>query len=198
MSLESDVPFPWFVGRHYVPGYGPMFPTIYLPPPSTITPQGVAQLMAQQKLVQGILAMQSSMNKASAMSGQGTSGEIMGWLKSARYDDPVGGKIDTFHNRLCFDSVCKHDPESSEDLSMEWLRRAIPMRETPHNPDFENFETLLPRPDREFALIPFQDIGREGATKVYVPQSVDITKADMGSVCVAMQIFRRSSINSFL
>jgi hypothetical protein len=199
MSLEADFPLPFITG-HSTYMHGPMMyqPMGYFPRPYPMSPQAVAQMLAQQKMVQGILAMQNSMNKASAASGQGTSGDIMSWLKSARYDDPVGGQIDTFSNRLCFDSVCKHDPENSENLSMEWLRRAIPMQDNPRNPDFQQAELILPRPDREFSLVPFQDIGREGATKVHVPRSVDITRADLGPMLFALPYSRSSSINSFL
>ena len=91
-------------------------------------------------------------------------GKYGDWVRSGRYDYPVGGSdIDLYHNRLCFDEPCRYDPENSGDYGMEWLRRAVPLREYPYPPVFHRMHVEIEKPDREFSLIPYGEA--VGATR---------------------------------
>lgn len=142
-----------------------------------------AQLAAQMAMQEAAMKAQMTAQAAAAaamakMSSIGTGGGSsgmaggkMGWITSARFEDPVGGDIDFYHNRLCFDGVCKYDPEGTEDINMEWLRRAIPMREYPYREEIQPPQRLWHRPDQRYSLIPFEDIRRVGWQKVYLPNA---------------------------
>jgi hypothetical protein len=112
----------------------------------------VATAAASQALLSGkSVALDLLSNPAAALPGN-----FGNWVRSGRYDFPVGGSdIDFYHNRLCFDEPCKYDPENSGDYSMEWLRRAVPLREYPYPPIFHPMQLEISKPDREYSLIPY-------------------------------------------
>jgi hypothetical protein len=109
-------------------------------------------------------------------------------MQSARFDDPAGGEIDFFHNRLCFDSVCKHDPEMTNDLYTEWLRRAVPMRDdgsAPNAPEQQfSAQMELNPPLQKFSLIPYQDL-KKGASEC----KTLVHMKDIGSVRAVQSSF---------
>ncbi len=138
----------------------------------------VAQTKAQvANMGNAMLAYQ--MNQAQSNPASSLPGKYGNWVRSARYDFPAGGDIDTYNYRLCWGNVCKHDPQSSNDLNMEWLRRAVPMRDYPSAPSFETMHKEFTRPDRECSLIPYDEIkdlksDRNCFSKVYTPTGVPI------------------------
>ena len=170
MSFETNVympvnyvPYQW--GSHY-PQYGFMFPQ---------NPLGMAQAAAQvamlqttakaaqaaQALAQKIppLTLPISGGRSTGMASTATG--IKEWLESGKYDFPYGEDIDFFHNRICFDKVCKHDPEMTNDLATEWLRRSIPI--APYKPAPPKPQPLLmqvPKPLQRYSLIPYEDVSK--------------------------------------
>jgi hypothetical protein len=120
---------------------------------ATAVAQTKAQVAGTGKAMLDYQMQQAKSNPASILPGK-----YGNWVRSARYDFPEGGEIDTYNNRLCWGEVCKHDPQTSNDLNMEWLRRAVPIREYPAPPEFHMMHGQLSRPDREFSLIPYDDV----------------------------------------
>jgi hypothetical protein len=126
-----------------------------------------ATLMQGQAMAQGAAAAAQLMSKATSglmMGGSASSSQPLNqamqmaeWIKSGRYDFPHGGDIDTFQNRLCFDQVCKHDPEMTSSVSMEWLRRAVPVWQSSASKiaKVERVHAMLPKPDMKHTLLPY-------------------------------------------
>ena len=127
------------------------------------TAAAVATQAATQAVAQAAAAGQAALADMTGNPLALLPGKYGDWVRSGRYDYPVGGSdIDFFHNRLCFGEPCKYDPENTGDYSMEWLRRASPMHDYPYPPVFHKMQLELQRPDREYSLIPYQDVGKGG------------------------------------
>ena len=154
----------------------------------------------------GSMISQSPMGSAVAMASK-----LKRFVDTARFDDPVGGaNIDFFHNRICFDTAaCKHDPEMTNDLNTEWLRRAVPMRDAfiPTRKSFpQTFTQLqLGAPHARFQLIPFEDMRKgpnECKTFVHIKDSFDggnvkVVTAQM-TLLLPFRDGKNTTFNSFL
>lgn len=169
MSLEKTVDFP----MNYVPkSYG------YSQPPGTYFDPNAFAAQAMQALImknmaQAAKAAQAASNVAGKLGGMSlfgagaskgsASGGALGmanWVKSGRFDFPYGKDIDFFHNRLCFDRVCRHDSEMTQDLNMEWLRRASPAYDTKSFIKIKPkpVQMLIPKPGLKYSVIPYGDV----------------------------------------
>lgn len=125
------------------------------------------------------------------------------YVETLRYDDPVGGEIDTFHNRLCFDSVCKHDPEMTNDLNTEWLRRAVFMRDdgsAPNAPEQQHSTHLLfKRPHQRFFLVPYQDATKRlGECKTLVHMNAKNDNDDSHAIKAVSAFFLSENAAKFI
>ena len=215
MSFEQGIAPPTVTTG--VPGYMGGGPYYYPPPPQYYAqPNTGAMLMAtsqQAALMQGQAMAQGAAAAAQltsnimskAMMGSGTSGsqplnqamQIAEWMKSGRYDFPHGGEIDTFHNRLCFDEVCKHDPEMTSSLSMEWLRRAVPVWKSSASKiaKIERMHAMVPKPDLRYNLVSY---GFKSGS-VRVPSGgIDLKVQYAISPPVELVLMRRNEIKCFI
>ena len=127
-------------------------------------------------------------------------GQYGAWVRSARYDEPDGGEFDLFNHRLCWDNVCRHDPESSNDLMMEWLRRAAPMRDYRTPLVFHTMQGMLNKPDREFSLVPYNDWKRPSCNsrEVHMVSGVAVRGIDDYDMIVMMSLDEGEKIRDFL
>ena len=163
-------------------------------------------MMAASQSVAGGMARASQLMSGPVGGAGGMVGGIVGgktgqWLASARYDNPAGGDIDTFHNRLCFDQVCRHDPEMTQDLSTEWLRRAIPMRDYPHIPSPKPLHAIVPKPHQLYSLVPYQDAAKGGtcAREVHMHDTIELETASAPAhPLVLINLRRPNSISNFI
>ena len=189
VTLENSVPVPELQAGssvYYGGGYGNTMPMF-----NPYAAAGMGNMMAAQgmgmasnmmmygaanSMRNGMLMMSAASNPANMSAG---------WLGSARYDNPHGGEIDTFHNRLCFDSVCKHDPEATNDLNTEWLRRSIPAEPVavtgiPLKP----FQFEVPRPDRLMSLTPYDAVsGKDVRTgPIFIENETPMTSNSLDAI----------------
>ena len=167
MSAELDMPLPTMEYHQYqyyggAPFYGPGALNQMSQAAMLLAQQAklAAEQFALNASIQAKAAAAKLASNTAASAGTraltaipGPVGKYILWKNSAKFENPSGGDIDLYHNRLCFDAPCKHDPNSSNDLEMEWLRRAAPMREYPYVPPRTPIQLLIPKPDREYNLI---------------------------------------------
>jgi hypothetical protein len=178
--------------------------------------QGIAQTM------QGANAALANMQPPQLFAGGGGSHAasakgIVDWLKSGRYDFPHGKDIDFFHNRLCFDKPCKHDPEMTNSISTEWLRRSTPIAQyKPAPPKPQPMLKIVHKPDQRYSLIPYQNVSKGKvvcASRVRLPNGLPLRfsrvptedilrgfdiKTSVGEPLHLVAIDRFRTINSFL
>lgn len=162
---------------------------------ATAVAQTKAQLANMGNSIVAYQINQAKTNPASILPGK-----YGNWIRSARYDFPEGGDIDMYNNRLCWGSVCKHDPQSSNNLNTEWLRRAVPMRDYPSPPAFHSMHGEISPPDRECSLIPYDEI-KDATTdkmcfsKVYAATNVPITPK---MACMPVLVTYRRQLDNFI
>ena len=139
-----------------------------------------AAMQAKMAAVQaGTAVGMSAYNAAASKFGPlGMIGKYMFWRNSGKFDNPSGGDIDFYHNRLCFGEPCKFDPNNTNDLNIEWLRRAVPMRDYPFRPPRTPIQLLIPKPDREFSLIASHDPGKCPG-QVHMVSGVDVKMSSL-------------------
>ena len=170
MSFETNIDAP----VNYTPsGWGPYpQPGFMFPQNPLLMAQAAAQAATQAAMLQAaakaaqaaqILAQNIPPVTLPVLGGgiTSTASGIKEWLESGKYDFPYGGKIDFFHNRICFDKVCKHDPEMTSDLSTEWLRRSIPIAPyKPAPPKPQHILMHVPKPLQRYSLVPYEDVSK--------------------------------------
>lgn len=216
MATEHYLPFPTSShGSSEVAATPPLFGLINplgLLSQSLSTALHGAQTMAtnaMKTLVAKSILTQTPMGSAAGKT-LAMASKLKRFVDTARFDDPVGGtNIDLFHNRICFDSaVCKHDPEMTNDLNTEWLRRAVYMRDAflPTKKSFPQTSTQLQlaTPHARFQLIPFEDAQKrpnECKTFVHIKDSFDGGNVKVVTAQMILHPFRdgkNTTFNSFL
>ena len=225
MSLEKNIDFP----MNFVPKpYSYQLPGFYFDPSALAAQAMQAALM--KSMAKAAKAADAAGKFAGKMSGTkipgrgGGSGSkssgskgIEEWIKSGRFDFPYGKEIDFFHNRLCFDKVCRHDPEMTQDLNMEWLRRAAPAYDTKSMVKLKvkPVQLLMSKPALKYSIIPYGDV-KNGSSQctsgvIHLPNGLHLKLSDKSTqdvlgipkVTVAAVppyalMMMRQSINSFI
>jgi hypothetical protein len=95
------------------------------------------------------------------------------------FDKPAGGEIDTLRYRQCYGQVCMHDPNGTNNLNTEWLRRAAP--EEPYKspairiPPRPHLHHMAEKPQREVELVPYWQVSDPTPLKVFNSQNLKIS-----------------------
>ena len=233
VSLEQTVGLP---GNYSMPTYMPMQPMYYqqygapmgMMGPSLMTNAAYAsQMAAARAAFAAQQASQQAFSKMSSLSsslpggstgglsqGLNTIQAIVNWISSGRYDFPHGENVDFFHNRICFDKVCRHDPEMTNDLPTEWLRRASPIANYAQKPPTPKLvHEMVPKPDQKFSLIPYENLSKSKVSYcdgIHIPNGIELRVSNIPTENVvkvsslfqisilAIPLSRTLAINEFL